>query len=286
MANTSIYAAFERMWSHIINKLSDKVSHSDDPVFALEDSEDIYADAINADTLQGHVAAEFVRVLDTSANTETAPLNADTFGGRTPDEYATQDELNALTADDVGAAPAGYGLGEAELISMADIDSITYPGWYYSNESATLGGYTSNRWWMQVLAYGRGTTFATQRLITFNSGCGYELVRHKINGTWGEWEWVNPPLSFGVEYRTTERYNEKPVYVKCVNYGHIAEGTTTIEHGISDIDDVVGLDIINRTYGFFSNSAEVHSAADRTNVSVTSAWAMGGLVYIIKYTKG
>lgn len=54
MANTSIYAAFERMWSHIINKLSDKVSHSDDPVFALEDSEDIYADIINADTFGGY----------------------------------------------------------------------------------------------------------------------------------------------------------------------------------------------------------------------------------------
>lgn len=128
------------------------------------------------------------------------------------------------TAADVGAAPAGYGLGEAELISMADIDSITYPGWYYSNESATLGGYTSNRWWMQVLAYGSGTTFATQRIITFNNGVGYELIRHKINGTWGEWEWENPPMSVGVEYCTTERWSGKPVFTKLVDCGAMTNG--------------------------------------------------------------
>ena len=157
------------------------------------------------------------------------------------------------TIAEIGAAPAGYGLGEAKLISMADIDSITSPGWYYSNESATLGGYTSSRWWMQVLAYGSGVTFATQRIITFGSGLGYELVRHKINGTWSECDWINPPMLAGVEYRTTERYNGLPVYRKLVKYTSTAtmgnaSGSVdyNIPHGISGFSELVEL---NAKYG-------------------------------------
>ena len=38
-------------------------------------------------------------------------------------------------------------------------------------------------------------------------GCEYRIID-------GETEWYNPPMMEGVEYRTTERYNGKPVYVK------------------------------------------------------------------------
>ena len=34
-----------------------------------------------------------------------------------------------------------------------------------------------------------------------------------------EWEWVNPPMNLNTEYRTTERYMGKPVYVKVVDCG-------------------------------------------------------------------
>lgn len=37
--------------------------------------------------------------------------------------------------------------------------------------------------------------------------------------TWSAWEYVNPPMALGVEYRTTERYNGKPVYAKLFDYG-------------------------------------------------------------------
>jgi len=36
--------------------------------------------------------------------------------------------------------------------------------------------------------------------------------RHRNNGTWGQWEYVNPAMFPAVEYRTTERWNGKPVY--------------------------------------------------------------------------
>lgn len=41
-----------------------------------------------------------------------------------------------------------------------------------------------------------------------------------------EVEWVNPPLLFGVEYRTSERYDGQPVYTKLFNTGELADGGT------------------------------------------------------------
>lgn len=38
-------------------------------------------------------------------------------------------------------------------------------------------------------------------------------------------EYLNPPLVLGVEYRTTERYLGKPVYVKAVNFGALPNNT-------------------------------------------------------------
>ena len=53
----------------------------------------------------------------------------------------------------------------------------------------------------------------------------------------GVTEWVNPPMALGVEYRTTERYLGKPVYVKTVYVGEIAANTNTAAH-ISDNSNV------------------------------------------------
>ena len=43
-------------------------------------------------------------------------------------------------------------------------------------------------------------------------GCYYRTVN-------GATEWLNPPLQLDVEYRTTERYQGKPVYTMCINCG-------------------------------------------------------------------
>lgn len=53
-------------------------------------------------------------------------------------------------------------------------------------------------------------------------GCYYREVNGVV-------EWLNPPMQLGVEYRTTERYDGKPVYVLCVNLGDIpADGAVEI----------------------------------------------------------
>ena len=40
------------------------------------------------------------------------------------------------------------------------------------------------------------------------------------------WEWVNPPMLLGIEYRTVERFQGKPVYVKVVDCGVMTNNKT------------------------------------------------------------
>ncbi len=64
-------------------------------------------------------------------------------------------------------------------------------------------------------------------------GCFYRMVG-------GVQEWLNPPMVIGVEYRTTERYNGKPVYWKLVDFGALPDATCRqIRHGISNVEDNV-----------------------------------------------
>lgn len=43
-------------------------------------------------------------------------------------------------------------------------------------------------------------------------------------GTWSEWEWENPPMAMGTEYRTTERWQGKVVYTKLIDFGNLPSG--------------------------------------------------------------
>lgn len=45
-------------------------------------------------------------------------------------------------------------------------------------------------------------------------GCFYRMVN-------GVQEWLNPPMELGVEYKTTERYNGRPVYVQMFDCGNL-----------------------------------------------------------------
>lgn len=80
----------------------------------------------------------------------------------------------------------------------------------------------------------------------FKHSSGYcSLLGHAPNGSivhkcknadtggWKPFEWINPPMRLGVEYRTTERYMGKPVYTKLIQAGVVVEGTNTINHNIS-----------------------------------------------------
>lgn len=111
------------------------------------------------------------------------------------------------------------------------------------------------------------------------------------NDVWGEWEYENPPMTLGVEYRTTERYLEKPVYCQLVNFGALPNATQkAVKHNIPNVSSVISV------YGSAQDQAIVVGAfgarvtginADNTSVAIwTSADLSNYIAYVaMKYTK-
>ena len=148
-----------------------------------------------------------------------------------------------------GKAPAGFGLGDAVLIYPEDLDNTTAPGWYHISGTMTINNITANYWYMTVVAYGNGEQHCIQKLYPISSSAfEVELVRARHSGTWYAWECDNPPLIIGKEYRTTDRYQDKPVYVKVIDGGTLPDTTSKeITHAVTNRDILVDI------YGIVTN---------------------------------
>lgn len=146
-------------------------------------------------------------------------------------------------------APAGYGLGTTNVNGVSyDANNCTRNGWYNCNVNTPTVA-----WWYILTVANYGNAVVVQKAWHYNGGKVVECMRlgwldvsEDQGGGWQPWEWVNPPMKPGVEYRTTERYDERPVYVKVVDVGTTVEGRTVKEHGISNIKNIVR---------FFGNSS-------------------------------
>lgn len=147
----------------------------------------------------------------------------------TATEVGARESTWLPTLAEIGAAPAGYGLGGGSAgFDIATIDNKKESGWF--NASSPYGYYIGT-----VPLY-----YIVFRVDSWKDRAGYPVVSQTIyynqskirrtcyaNGTWGEWEWENPPMVIGTEYRTVERYNGKAVYCKLVNCGSLVANTAT-----------------------------------------------------------
>lgn len=146
-------------------------------------------------------------------------------------------------------APSGYGYGgQAINLGIFDneddltnaISSVYDNMGNLETKLVRFEGYPSNSSYnfFGILAKGsanNGNLFAH---------CAYSrgslLQKVKYQGVWQPFEWVNPPMNVGVEYRTTERYNGKPVYRKLLSYSLTSNlsGDTELKipHGIENWD--------------------------------------------------
>lgn len=142
------------------------------------------------------------------------------LGGKPASDYALKSET----------APAGYGLGEREskLIAQSDdLDNYTLSGWYQWANAPThspIGNY--GRMFVSSGVPGSVTQFITSQYAGIEKGVWLMRTRTADTTGWGEWEWMNPPMSLGVEYLTTERYEGKPVYTMLVNCGEMVSGSS------------------------------------------------------------
>ena len=140
-------------------------------------------------------------------------------------------------------APAGYGYGEILPTIEANTDEEiktaldTYLHKLKNNETMQInisGGAetvtkgTSFCGTLTKTTYDYATFFVNGYL---HKGC--LLLLTKYGGVWGEWEWVNPPMIPGDEYRTTERWMGKPVYTCLVNCGNPTIGVASTPHDLN-----------------------------------------------------
>lgn len=153
-----------------------------------------------------------------------ANIEADTVQGAVLYTLQTlSDDQKTQARKNIMAAPDGYGLGGyATQLPGRDCNKATFNGWYI-NQGADEVNCPKNG--NAIMSY--GTLFVSAKSYTnvtqfyfpaISNFTGY-CIRTFDGTTWTPWEWPDPPLALGVEYRTTERYQGKPVYVKVVDCG-------------------------------------------------------------------
>ncbi len=165
-------------------------------------------------------------------------------------------EMKTLTVNgvkydlrDTTKAPAGYGLGVSvapytKLTEASQLDGFIQNGWF----AIQLSGFQINAspivyWMLRVTTY--NDTCLMQEFIPVDAS--FVIRRFNHHGTWTEFEWTNPVMTLGVEYRTTERYNGKVVYTKLLDFGALPnKANKTITVG-AVMTNVVGLEMIATT---------------------------------------
>lgn len=76
----------------------------------------------------------------------------------------------------------------------------------------------------------------------YGDGLTTMAFKQKQGGVWYPWEYINPPMRLNVEYRTMERYLEKPVYTKRIILDALAIGTE-VQSARTNIDGGLFTDV-------------------------------------------
>ena len=202
----------------------------------------------------------------------------------------------------IGAAPGGFGLGDdATLISAdTDLNSITKNGWYQflnppihaptDNQDGWGSGYSA------LFVNSRNSATVTQTIFGSNTAdvYGCQIKRVFVGSKWYPWEWVNPPMNLGIEYRTTERYSGKPVYVKLVDCGTIpAQGTYKAFTFSPDVNSIISVTAYSPMRGntlpyYDTNGVRYSIAGSGTTVTIwnySEPLLDTDVRALIKYTK-
>lgn len=144
----------------------------------------------------------------------------------------------------IDAAPGGFGLGQANMKALEDCDNAILSGWY-ATDSPTLNTPGEDGESGVLLVNRRIDKRIYQEFYAINgneySRWSAARISYGDDSTglqWGPWEYLNPFMQTGVEYRTTERFWGRPVYYKIVDCGQIADNKQ-VEHGIVNMRDCI-----------------------------------------------
>lgn len=210
------------------------------------------------------------------------------------------DTQKAQARGNIGAAPDGFGLGgEATYLSAdTDLNNITDNGWYQFGENPINSPTTGQDGWggaySPMFVNGRNAENLTQTIFCSNNVAYYgcQIKRVCASGTWYPWEWVNPPMRLGVEYRTTERYLGKPVYVKAVNFGALpnAATKTVIWATANEVSAVLSVEVTGNQgapvgLGPSLSGTEITATTTTLYIKSSGDYSTNTAVFRIKYTK-
>lgn len=212
------------------------------------------------------------------------------------------EHLNKIEQGIANSAPGGFGLGgAAKMLTEADnVDNIRESGWYTwdwdpSKQPAGLPEEAKYHTGNMRVDGTTGGNCTTQTIYFAKNGssvsAGDECVIQRLRTT-APWEWVNPPMILGTEYRTTERHLGKPVNTKLLDGGFEAwrpDGQSdwasagkavlfSIEKGGTKNISLTS----NRTY-IFSATDNVHSGAAIVQADSSGIQAITPLVSSVNW---
>ena len=192
----------------------------------------------------------------------------------------------------IAAAPDGFGLGTINRV-VTDFDTVKMNGWYYGNAGTAHAPDSVNNWSVRVTNLGNNSEVCVQdayALINVSRYLHCRRLMYVSTATQNNpWEWVDPPMYFGVEYRTTERYLVKPVYYKVVNFGNLPDTAgKSVAHGIANVQYMIDV-TLQCTNGstFTHNANELSVYASREDVYIKTLINLSNYaVYAtLRYTK-
>ena len=219
------------------------------------------------------ILKEYLGLIAEQAGTARVPIS------RTINGHSLASDVD-LDNNDVGAAPAGFGLG-GECVEVLDWNTATKNGFY----SDTNGEERKHSPFLGMAAWGytvamKNADAITQVAFTYATPNWNHALVQKIRHLkgaegWREWEWVNPPMEVGIEYRTTERWNGEPVYTRLIRFGSLPNASTALLR-ITDLSysTLIAIDGV----AFYNDDTMPLSSIATTRVRISQV--SGGVIYI------
>lgn len=219
------------------------------------------------------------------------------------------EEISALLQKAGSAAPGGFGFGERLTEIKAESAGESYETFCAKidafaadmpdNTAALVLAYPPAiydfaRLSLTVLAKGSNDYIALRNLAWGNvQGFSWQMIRARYPSSqspsvWLPFEWLNPPLQIGVEYRTVESYLGKPVYAKAISLGALPNNSQKlVNHGVENMDYCLSLTGTASNYNIlgFNGVASIFCGITAISVETNSDQTSRAGIAVIHYTK-
>ena len=218
-------------------------------------------------------------------------------------------EAETVAAALSNKAPAGFGFGDAiqDIATTsaeesyetycAKVDAVldampdktaklvrAYPPAVYGNAGTTIS----------LLYKGDANYAVLSNIGSSDVGlCGWRMIKLRYPSSssppvWMPFEWEHPLMQIGVEYRTTERYNGKPVYAKAISFGQAPNATyKDVSHGIENFSQLVSYTGMMGGANLIEAPALDNIQINASNIRITTNTDVSAsYVYLVlRYTK-